>query len=494
MTDQLDHLRQALAGRYELEGEIGAGGMAVVYRARDLRHDRLVAIKVLRPDLSASLGSERFLREIKIAAQLQHPHIVQLWDSVAAEGQLAYVMPFVEGETLRARLDREGALPIPETLRILREVADALAAAHARGVVHRDIKPENIMLSGRHALVMDFGVAKAVSEATAPNTKTTAGVALGTPTYMSPEQAVADPQVDHRADLYAFGVIAFEMLAGRPPFDGATAQQVLAAHVTQAPDPVRKYRDTVPAALDSMVSRCLEKRAADRWQTAEELLPILEGMGTPSGGMTPTDTRPVAALPSSRRSRRLPGWVAIAAVVLVAVTAGVAWMIRTDTASATPRVERIAVLPLQNLSGGAVDPFLDQLHDALITELARSNVATITPRSSVLRYRQTDKTIREIGSELRVNAILEATILRVGDKVRVNAQLVDPRNDRHLWSESYEREATDVLALQADLVQAIREGIAAMLRGELAPTVGFAFPPPLPSLAHRAFTLILRAS
>ena len=208
MTDQLDRLKIALADRYRIEREIGRGGMATVYLAEDLKHHRQVAIKVLRPDLAATLGPERFLREIEVAAQLQHPHILPLHDSGEADGFLYYVMPFVEGQSLRDKLAKEGELPIGDAVRILRDVVDALTEAHAHGVVHRDIKPENILLRGRHALVTDFGVAKAVSEATGREKLTTAGVALGTPAYMAPEQAAADPHLDQRVDIYAVGAMA----------------------------------------------------------------------------------------------------------------------------------------------------------------------------------------------------------------------------------------------------------------------------------------------
>src|SRR3954447_23542236 len=257
-----DSLRAALAGRYTLERELGAGGMATVYLAQDLRHERKVALKLLREELSASLGKERFLREIKVAAALQHPHILPLYDSGAVDNLLYYVMPYVDGPSLRDKLAKEGELPIGEAARILRDVADALTEAHRHGVVHRDLKPENVMLRGRHALVMDFGVAKALSEATGRQSLTTVGVALGTPTYMAPEQAVADPHVDHRADIYAFGVVAYELLAARPPFTGTNPQQILAAHVTAAAEPVTIHR-SMPPALAALVMRCLEKRPAD---------------------------------------------------------------------------------------------------------------------------------------------------------------------------------------------------------------------------------------
>jgi tetratricopeptide (TPR) repeat protein/tRNA A-37 threonylcarbamoyl transferase component Bud32 len=324
-------LKAALADRYVVEREIGSGGMATVYLAEDRRHHRKVAVKVLRPDLAAALGADRFLREIEIAAQLEHPHILTLIDSGEAEGFLYYIMPYVEGESLRTKLAREGELPIAEATRILHDVVDALAHAHSHGVVHRDIKPDNVLLSGKHAVVTDFGIAKAVSEATGRQQLTTAGVALGTPAYMAPEQAVADPNIDHRADVYAVGALAYELLAGRPPFAGDTAQQVLAAHVTEVPDPVTRYRDTVPPGMADLVMRCLAKKPADRWQRIEELLPQLEALTTPSGGITPTDTRPVEAAPALDlavliervgvgRLMRVVGVYALASVaVLVAV-------------------------------------------------------------------------------------------------------------------------------------------------------------------------------
>jgi len=308
-------LTQAFADRYRIERELGQGGMATVYLAHDLKHDRRVAIKVLRPELAATIGPERFLREIHIAAQLQHPHILPLLDSGEAAGFLYYVMPFVEGESLRDRLARSGELPVPEAVRIITELVDALSHAHHHGVVHRDIKPDNVMLSGRHALVMDFGVAKAVSVASGRNQLTTAGVALGTPAYMAPEQAAADPHLDHRVDIYAVGVLAYELLGGRPPFVGATPQQVLAAHVTQTPEPVTRHRPGLSPGLEQMVMKCLAKRPADRWQTADELLAQLEPLATPSGGLTPTQTRPLAGVSGSRGIPRWLGWAAGGALV-----------------------------------------------------------------------------------------------------------------------------------------------------------------------------------
>jgi tetratricopeptide (TPR) repeat protein/tRNA A-37 threonylcarbamoyl transferase component Bud32 len=283
MSDMFERLKQALAERYALERELGRGGMATVYLAEDLKHRRKVAVKVLSPEIANALGGDRFLREIEIAAGLQHPHILPLYDSGEADDLLYYVMPYVEGEPLSARLAREGALPVEEAVRILRDVADALAYAHERGVIHRDIKPDNVMLSGNHAVVTDFGVAKAVSEAAGSQTLTSTGVALGTPAYMAPEQATADPHVDHRADIYAVGVVGYEVLAGRAPFDGPTAQAVLAAHVTEVPEPVAKRRRGIPAGLSALVMRCLEKLPADRIQRTQELLHLLEALATPTG-------------------------------------------------------------------------------------------------------------------------------------------------------------------------------------------------------------------
>jgi Tol biopolymer transport system component len=324
MSDATGRLTIALAGRYRVERALGAGGMSTVYLAHDLRHNRKVALKVLREELTASMGASRFLREIQIAAQLQHPHILPLHDSGEAvvDGQslLYFVMPYVEGQSLRQRIEREGLLPIHDAVRILIEIVDALSYAHAHGVVHRDIKPDNVMLSGRHALVADFGVAKAVSEASGHVTVTTVGVALGTPTYMAPEQATADPAVDHRADIYAVGVVAYELLTGAPPFAGGSPQQVLAAHVTSAPAPLRRVRPEVSTALEQVVMRCLAKLPEDRWQSAAELLTQLEPLAAPSGG---TPREQARRTPTPRRRRLVVG-VAAGLFAVAAVLAGAA--------------------------------------------------------------------------------------------------------------------------------------------------------------------------
>jgi len=327
MFELLESLRVALADRYRIERELGAGGMAIVYLAEDLRHHRKVAIKVLPPDFGMTLGSGRFLREIEVSAGLQHPNIVPLLDSGEVEGLCYYVMPYVEGESLRDRLARGGAFSVPEAVGILKEVADALSHAHAHGVVHRDIKPGNILLSGRHALVLDFGVAKAVTEATGQQSLTSSGIALGTPAYMAPEQAVADRSQDQRVDIYALGVVAYEMLAGHAPFTATSFQEMLVAHLTADPVPLGRQRTAVSPELAQVVMKCLEKEPADRWQTADELLAQLELHSTPSGGSDARLARAAMArrlhslrrAVSPRRAVASIGALMLIAVALVAV-------------------------------------------------------------------------------------------------------------------------------------------------------------------------------
>src|SRR2546427_11536190 len=280
--------------------------MSRVFLAEETRLSRQVVIKVLPPEMGAGVNVERFEREIQLAARLQHPHIVPLLTAGANGDLLYYVMPFISGESLRVKLAREGELPIPEAVRILREVVDALSYAHRNGVVHRDIKPDNILLSEGHAVVTDFGVAQAVSASSGASALTSLRVALGTPAYMAPEQAAADPHVDHRADIYAVGALAYEMPAGRPPFIGPSPQAVLAAHVTSQPDPVTKYRDSVPPALAALVMRCLAKHPADRFQSAGDVLEALEQMVTPSGGITPTGSAPYDAVAAAAAARAHP--------------------------------------------------------------------------------------------------------------------------------------------------------------------------------------------
>lgn len=464
MSSRLEELKAALAGRYDIEKELGHGGMATVYLATDVRHERQVAVKVLRPDLAAALGPDRFLREIRIAANLNHPHILALFDSGEAEGFLYYVMPYIKGNTLRDRIDKEGELPVNEATRLIREVADALAFAHSQGVVHRDIKPDNVMLTGGHAIVADFGVAKAVSEATGRDKLTTAGVALGTPAYMAPEQATADPHVDHRADIYALGALAYELLSGRTPFMGATPQSILAAHVTEQPDSVRKYRDQVSVQLDSVIMRCLAKKPADRWQSADEMLPHLESLGTASGGLTPTDTRPIEAVPSKPGVSRRAMVGTLGAFALVAAGLG-GWMLSSG-GNGPANIEKIAVLPIMDLSGED-ELFVNTLHDALISAVAQTNTVGVVSRSAVMSM-GTSGTTSDIARNLGVQAVMEGTVFRAGNEMRINVQLVEPTSLRHLWTGTYERDVSNVLAAQDEIVQSIATELAAALTNETA--------------------------
>src|SRR5881398_130044 len=282
-----DRLQSTLGDSYHLESELGGGGMSRVFLAQEVRLGRQVVVKVLPPEMAAGVSAERFEREIRLAAALQHPHIVPLLTAGSQGDLLYYVMPHIAGESLRARIAHERELPVGDTVRILRDVCDALAYAHGHGIVHRDIKPDNVLLSGKHALVTDFGVAKAVSQSKGSGTLTSLGMALGTPAYMAPEQAAGDPRVDHRADLYAVGALGYELLAGRPPFSGLSPQNLLAAQVTVTPEPVTQHRATVPPALAALIMRCLAKHPADRPQSAEELVGQLEGLATPTGATTP---------------------------------------------------------------------------------------------------------------------------------------------------------------------------------------------------------------
>jgi tetratricopeptide (TPR) repeat protein len=322
MAELQDRLRSALGTAYRIERELGGGGMSRVFLAHEVRLGRSVVVKVLPPEMAAGVNVDRFEREIHLAAKLQHPHIVPLLTAGSSGDLLYYVMPHIEGQSLRTRLAHERELPIGEALRILRDVCDALAHAHAQGIVHRDIKPDNVLLSGKHALVTDFGVAKAVTQSTG-GMLTSLGVALGTPAYMAPEQAAGDPNLDHRADLYAVGALAYEMLAGQPPFSGMSPQALMAAHVTSTVEPVTKHRESVPPALADLVMRCLAKRPADRWQSANEILAELEQMVTPTGGITPTGggSAPYAAAAAAARAHpiRVAGLYVVASVAVLGI-------------------------------------------------------------------------------------------------------------------------------------------------------------------------------
>ncbi len=322
MSDVLGRLRAALADRYRIERELGAGGMATVYLARDLRHERAVALKVLRPELAAALGPERFLREIKTTAQLNHPHILPLLDSGAADGTLFYVMPYVEGESLRGRLEREKQLPLDDALQIVREVADALSYAHSQGVIHRDIKPENILLQGGHAVVADFGIARAVSAAGGTRLTET-GLAIGTPAYMSPEQATGSEDVDGRSDLYSLGCVLYEMLSGETPYTGPTAQAILAKKLSEPLPRISVVREAVSPGIEAALAKALARTPADRWVTASDFAAALahpDGFATPSGGTAPAATRRPRVLGRLPRWARWAAGVAALAVVALLVS------------------------------------------------------------------------------------------------------------------------------------------------------------------------------
>jgi eukaryotic-like serine/threonine-protein kinase len=450
MEDDLQLLNQALAGRYHLADEIGRGGMATVYRARDLRHDRPVAVKVLKPHLSATLGAARFLREIAVTAQLDHPHILPLLDSGEAEGLLYYVMPYVEGESLRERLDREKQLSLDDALRIVREIADALSYAHGRGIVHRDIKPSNILLSGGHARVADFGIARAVKAAGGDASLTETGLAIGTPTYMSPEQASGDRDVDARTDVYSLGCVLYEMLSGQPPYTGVTAEAIMARKLHGPLPSLRIVRDTIPAGVETAITKALARVPADRFASAAEFaeaLAIDRAVGSP-------EARP------SRVARGLrvgvPILAAAAAVFLIVAKTGERGT-SSPRATDQPRIESIAVLPLENLSGDAEqDYFAAGIHEALIVHLGKlSGLDRVIARPSVMRFVKTGRSPRQIANELGVNSLITGTVLRSGNKIRITAQLIDPNTERQLWGESYEREMRDVLALQNEIVTAI---------------------------------------
>lgn len=442
MPDVVDRLKAALADRYAIERELGRGGMATVYLARDLRHGRAVAVKVLHPEIAGALGPERFLHEIRVAASLQHPHIVPLLDSGEADGFLYYVMPFIEGDSLRTRLNREHELPVAEVIAVLREVVDALGYAHSRGVIHRDIKPDNVMFSGRHALVTDFGVAKAISEATGRRQLTTAGVALGTPPYMAPEQATADPHVDHRADIYALGVLAYEVLTGRTPFTGPTAQAMLAAQLTTRPEPLTKHREAVPLPLSAVVMKCLEIKPADRWQSAGELLTQLETLTT-------------ARHRATGRKLLVSG---IALLVVMVVGASLVGLHRRRASVAT-KIPRLVVLPFENLGASSDEYFADGLTDEITSRLAGLAGLGVIARTSAVQYKKTSKPFRQMVDELGVDYVLEGTVLwdKAGGRVRVNPQLIRAADQTHMWAEPREGPAAEMFTFQAQVAERVAE-------------------------------------
>jgi serine/threonine-protein kinase len=417
-------LAAALSDRYRIEvgsGHaptlLGQGGMATVYLAHDLRHDRDVALKVLRPELAAMLGRERFLAEIRLTAKLDHPHILTLIDSgeCSEPGMpgpcLWYVVPFIRGESLRQRLERERQLRLDEALAIARDVASALDHAHRHGVIHRDVKPENILLHEGEAMLADFGIALALREA-ASERLTGTGMSVGTPQYMSPEQAAADRQLDARSDVYSLGAVLYEMLAGEPPFTGPTGQAVIAKLMTTTPPPLAVLRSAIPPSVSQAVARALAKAPADRFATAAEF---------------------ATALTSSASDK-----------------------------SATPSV---AILPFKSMSPNPEHEFFaDGITEDVIAQLSKIRSLKVIAWSSVMPFKGQRPSPQEIGATLHVTTLLEGSVRQAGDRVRIVAQLIDTEQGRHLWAETYDRQLTDVFAIQTDVALQI----AAALKAELS--------------------------
>jgi serine/threonine-protein kinase len=482
-TDLIGNLRVALADRYTIERELGAGGMATVYLAEDLKHHRPVAVKVLKPELSAALGPDRFLREIELSARLTHPHILPMHDSGTANGILYYVMPYVEGESLRDRLNREKQLPLDDALQIAREVADGLSYAHAHGVVHRDIKPENILLEAGHAVVADFGIARAITAAGGARLTET-GLALGTPAYMSPEQAAGSKDLDGRSDLYALGCVLYEMLAGEAPFTGATAESVVRQHLAAEPPSVTKIRPAVPAAVAAALQRALAKTPADRFNPVALFAEALSARASVPVAPPPAP----AALVRGRRSRRRIGLVGLAVVVVVAGAVAVGrWLRPAAKSSRYPRTA-IAVLPLENLSAaGPHAYFAGGLHDELLTQLAKVAALSVRPRTSVMGYAGTTKPMKLIADELAVGTIVEGSVQVEGNRLRVNVQLIDPATETHLWAEHYDRTLDDAFAVQSEIAQAIVGAVGATLTEQQAGAIAAA-----PTANAEAYRLYLQ--
>ncbi len=410
----------ALADRYRIERELGQGGMATVYLAHDLRHDRDVAIKVLKAEVAQTIGAERFLREIHLAAKLAHPHILPLFDSGDAGGVLYYVMPNVEGHSLRDRLDRDRLLPVDEAVHIAKEVAGALDYAHRHEVLHRDIKPENIMLQDGHALVADFGIGKALS-GSAGETATQVGVSVGTPAYMSPEQAAGE-RVDGRSDLYSLACVLYEMLTGEQPFTGPTVQAVIAKRFLQTPADVTGLREGISRPVARALRKALARTPIDRHDTAAQFVTSLSEVEAVS----------VAARPAAPE-------------------------------------KSIAVLPFVNLSADPENEFFaDGITEEILNALAQVRDLRVAGRTSSFSFKGKQQDLRVIGEQLTVRTVLEGSVRRSGKRVRITAQLVDVTDGYHLWSEKYDREIEDVFAVQDEIAAAIAERLKTTLSGGAA--------------------------
>jgi eukaryotic-like serine/threonine-protein kinase len=461
LNDPQAGLITALADRYRIERELGRGGMATVYLAHDLKHDRKVAVKVLKPELGAVLGAERFLSEIKVTANLQHPNLLPLFDSGAGDGLFYYVMPYVEGETLRARLERETQLSVEETLRLAGLLAGALDFAHERGVIHRDLKPENILLQAGQPVIADFGIALAVAHAGGSRVTET-GLSLGTPSYMSPEQATGDRVIDARSDQYALAAVIYEMLTGEPPHTGATAQAIIARLMTEKPRSICATRSTVSAALDRAVDRALSKSPADRFPTTGAFARALVA--------APSSAEPMAG--SSRRGRMIGATVGGLAILALG-----AWLAfgrkQEGTVAGAPPARSIAVLPLVTIGGDSTQEyFADGMAEELANVLGKVPGLRVAARTSSYAFKgRRDLDVREVGQKLGVATVLQGTVRRSGSRLRVSVQLTDAKEAVELWSQTYNQDAKDAFAVQDSITRAIVGQLALTLGGaELAAT------------------------
>jgi serine/threonine-protein kinase len=483
MSQQYEQIRAVLADRYLIDREVGRGGAATVYRAEDRKHRRRVAVKVLRPEVSQAVGPERFLREIEIVAALSHPHILPLYDSGDADGYLFYVMPYVDGGTLRDLMVRDRRVPVEETLRLAHQVAGALAHAHRHNIVHRDIKPENVLLTEGNALVTDFGIGKAVCDVCEDDHITIAGTPIGTPAYMSPEQSMGE-DVDARSDIYSLACLLFEMLTGRPPFQGSTAQATLVLHAVQEIPSARARVPELPQYLDEALQRAMAKSPDDRYETVTEFVQALGLVSTaavPAAGIVTCDNCGMEALPGrtvcahcgtqliGRPRAGVQGlsrrWIA-AAVTTFGVVLSVLgmWWVLGSPAFGAQQIESLAILPLADLSGdSAQHHFVDGMHDALIAEIAQIGALKVISRTSVMRYRGSEESVPEIAQTLGVDAVLEGSVVRAGDSVRITAQLIAADPERHLWAGTYDRELRDVFAVYTEVARAIAREVVAEL-------------------------------
>jgi serine/threonine-protein kinase len=467
MDELHDHLRATLGATYSIERELGGGGMSRVFVAQESSLGRRVVVKVLPSEMFSGVSLDRFKREIALVAGLQHPHIVPLLAAGEVDGVPYFTMPLVEGESLRARLQRTGELPIADAVRLLREVASALAYAHRKGIVHRDIKPENILLTEEHAIVSDFGVAKALAAATeggaGPGGLTSVGVAVGTPAYMAPEQGAGDPSTDHRADIYSFGVVAYELLTGRPPFEGRP-QALIAAHATQSPEQVTTRREAIPAALASVVMRCLAKRPADRPQRAEDLIRELDAAS--SGDHH--DARSVGA--RTTRAKRL--LVGLGALGLIAAVGYATWSLTHRASSGVGVPPSIAVLPTKYTSGDPADAaFSDGLTGELISALGGVDQLDVRGSTSVFSLKDTKLSLAAIAKTLGVANILESDMFRAGDRMRITMRLVRAAEDRVIWHHQFDVSNKDVLTVQEEIAQNVVRELQVRLGATSGPLV-----------------------